>query len=126
MSKYARTRIVTEVSEASDYSRPKVHASEILETPDEFRLGDLIEIATAGQTYYLQHLSSLTQVRIRNTDTTNYMTVTYTRVATSTNIIRLAAGDELVIPGVDITASGDLTLQANTAAVVAEISYLGT
>ena len=126
MTKYARTRIVTEVSDASDYSRPKVHATEWTETPDEFRLEDEIEVATAGQTYYLEHLASLTQLRIKNTDTSNYVTATYTRVATGTNIVRIAPGDEIVISGVDITTSGNLTLQANTAAVTVEISYLGT
>ena len=126
MSKYARTRIITEVSDASDYSRAKTHATEWTETPDEFRLEDEIEVATAGQTYYLEHLASLVLLRIKNTDTSNYVTATYTRVATGTNIIRIAPGNEIVISGVDITPSGNLTLQANTAAVTVEISYLGT
>lgn len=127
MSKYARTRITTEVSDASDYSRAREYATEITHTPDEFRLGELIEVATAGQTYYLAHLNSVTELRIKNEDTSNYVTVAYTSVGNAgTNTVKIAAGKELVIPGGDVTCSGNLTLTANTAAVSVTISYLGT
>lgn len=126
-TKYARLRAVLEVSDASDYSRPKTHSIEVTATPDEFRLEDEIEVATAGQTYRLDHLSSLSgPVIIKNIDSTNYMTVAYTNVAAGTNTIRIAAGQTAIIPGGDITASGNLTLTANTSAVLVEISYLGT
>ena len=77
MSKYARTRITTEVSDASDYSRPKIHATEITHTPDEFRLEDEIEVATTAQTYYLEHLTSNTLLKIANLDASNTVLATF-------------------------------------------------
>lgn len=127
MSDYARLRLMLERSAASDYSRPKTHSVEMTMTPDESRICDEIEVATAGQTYTLSHLSSLSDLLIYNKDTTNYLTVAYTSVGTAgTATIKIAAGKTMLIPGSDITASGNLTLTANTAAVEVEISYLGT
>lgn len=133
MSDYARLRLSLEVSDASDYSRPVTHGVELTATPDEARVRDVIEVATAGQSYPLSHLTACTDLLIYNADTTanggggNYMSVAYTSVANSgTNTIRIPAGKCAVIPGADITVASTITLTANTAAVVAEISYLGT
>ncbi len=127
MSDYARLRLSLEVSDASDYSRPKTHGIQVTATPDEARVMDVIEIATAGQSYPLSHLSSASDVIIYNADSTNYMTVAYTSVGNSgTNTIKIPAGKVAVIPGGDITVASTVTLTANTAAVIAEISYLGT
>ncbi len=127
MSKYARTRIGIEVSDADDYSRAAVHDVTVTETPDEFRLKDVIEVATAGQSYPLSHLTSATSLLIKNNDTTNFMKIAYTSVANSgVNTIKIPAGMTALIPGGDITVGSTVTLTADTAAVVVEISYMGT
>jgi len=126
MSYYARKRWVLEVSSASDYSRPVTSAGEYTSTPDEFRVNDVIEVATAGQTYTLSHLSSVEQVRVTNLDSTNYLDVTFRSAANGAtdNKVRIAATKTWDCP--DVTVANNLTLTANTAAVLVSIDYSGT
>lgn len=126
MSYYARLRLVLEVSEASDYSRPQTHAIESTNTPDERRVEDVIEVATAGQAYSLSFLSSISKLIIHNKDTTNYLTFAYTRSAGGAQSIKIPAGEVLVIPGAEVDVSASITLTANTAAVLVGVSWLGT
>ena len=122
MSKYARTRIVTEVSDASDYSRPKIHPIEITETPDEFRLQDLIEVATTAQTYYLEHLASNTLLKIANLDTNNTVLATFRiQKATKTfsaNKLGFTASAPCTITDDDSTFISSLYFAAGDIAVV--------
>ena len=132
MTDYARLRLSLEVSDASDYSRPRISGFEVTAVPDEYRVGEVIEVATTpGQTYTLSHLASLTDLIIKNLDTTNYVTVTWRSVANTAgspssvdNICRLAAGKMMILN--DVTVANNLTLVADTAALLVEISYLGT
>ena len=127
MSDYARLRLFLEYSTASDYSRAKTHGIEVTATPDEGRLSDgPYEGGTSAQTYTLSHLASLTDLVIYNAGPTNFVTVTWRSAGNSAvdNIVRLSAGKAMLLT--DVTVANNLTLQANTAAVEVEISYLGT
>ena len=74
MSKYARMRIGIELSDSSDYARPRTHGIEVDETPDEGRVNDgPFEVATTEQTYTLQHLASNTLLVIKNNGTTTVL-----------------------------------------------------
>ena len=126
MSYYARLNLALEVSAASDYSRPDVHALESTNTPDEKRIRDTVEVATAGQAYSLSFLASITKLIIYNKDTTNYVTLAYTRAATGAQSIKIPASEVLVLPGGEVDVSAAITLTADTAACTCEISYLGT
>lgn len=125
-TKYARLRIGLEVSTASDYSRAVEHGITVTATPDEYRIKDVIDVATSAQTYTLSYLVSLTDLLIKNNDTTNYVTVTWRSAGNSSvdNIVRLAAGKSMLLN--DVTVASNLTLTADTAVVEVEISYLGT
>jgi hypothetical protein len=94
------------------------------------RLAEELSCATSGTTLSLAHLATCALIVIKNTDTTNYVTVTFkTNAGTGTAYsMKLTAGQEAVFR--DIYATGgavaNWTITANTSAVVCEVSYVGT
>lgn len=133
MSYYARLNLALEVSAASDYSRPQTHAVEITETPDEFRVRDLIEVATTAQTYYLEHLASNTLLQIANLDASNTVLATVRiQKATKTftaNKLGFTATAPCTITDDDSTFISSLYFAAGDIAVVsgaAEAANIGS
>lgn len=126
MSHYAKLTTNLIVSPNSDYSSPVAEHDAVDDlTPDEYVVRQRIEVATAGQTYYIDHYTTCTDVIIENTDATNYLTVTLRNIHGSSDItIRVLAGQSLHVPSV--TPASNITLQANSAVVIAYISHCGT
>lgn len=82
-----------------------------------------VSAATTGTTVELGTYSSVLGFRVKNTDATNYVAVTWTNNGTA-NSQRLIAGQEMFVPG--CTVANDIVLTANTAACVCEVQIVGT
>ncbi len=126
MSYYARLRLVLEASEYADYAAPDGISHLTTETPDEWILGRLMEIDTSATSVVTSQFSALTLVVVHNTDSTNYVTLTFRSAGNAgvDNIVRIAAGETFVAS--DVTAAANLSLAANTLPVSVRVSVLGT
>lgn len=125
MTSYAKKTVTFIASESSDYADAAPHEAIDSLTPDEYVVRQKVEVATAGQTYYIEHYATCTDVIIENTDATNYVTVTLRNINAATDlVIRILAGQSLAMPSV--TPSSNITLQANSAVVSVLISHAGT
>jgi len=110
---YARARLTLEVSENSDYSRPymKEEVSLVL-TPSETRF-QKITADDGGVALVTSEFTTINYIVIENTDTANYVDVTWDPVASGTNnVSRVALGEHLVIT--DHTPATNLTLTCDT------------
>lgn len=127
MAKYARFRSLVELSDTSDYADDSTVELTDTWTPDEWVRDTLFETtSTSATTYTTSHLSTLSKVAIYNTDSTNFVTITFRTGANSStdNKIALAAGKYIELT--DVTASGNLIFTADTAAVIVRITLIGT
>lgn len=125
MAYYAKLLVQLEASDYSDYANPDAARHETTLTPDEWSLGRRVETTgTSATTVATSLFTSLSCVVIKNEDSTNYVTVTWTSADTATNTMRLPAGAVTVL--YDVTAASNFTLTANTAAVVCRVSMTGT
>lgn len=125
MSDYCRARFSAVYSENSDYSSAEFQTQwpDYELTPDEGAY-NIIDAATGGTTYETGILTTCTLFAVQNTDTTNYVTVTWTDSGSSSNSQRVPAGGILVVP--DIAPGTDPTLTANTATVRCKVFIAGT
>lgn len=72
MSKYARTHISTQVSAGSDYRGGQTWGAEVTHTPDEYVVGMNVDaVANPGATIDLGNYTTVTQVVLKNTGTTD-------------------------------------------------------
>jgi hypothetical protein len=127
MSKYARIRVGLEISDYSDYSRPRVAEFEDTLTPDEFEVDREVECETTGTTIATTNYTTVTRVIIRNMDTTNYVSLVYRSIGgggAAVQTQRIAAGRTLILTDFDPATSPVLT--ANTAPVLIQYSITGT
>lgn len=123
MTDYAKIQVSYVYSANSDYSSPiqsRLFESEY--TPSEV-LTSRVSAATGGTTVELGSFTTPTVAIVKNTDATNYVTVTYTNAASSAQSVVLLAGETSVLT--DVKASADLVLTANTAACVCDVVVLG-
>jgi hypothetical protein len=126
MADYSRLNVSYTYSENSDYSNPRLKTSldpyestasteyEVHSGPIGFSASETIE--TGGFTT-IQH------VVVKNNDATNYLSVTFVNAAAATVVLRVLAGQFLVFS--DIAEASDIIVQANTAAVDADIVIVG-
>lgn len=125
MSDFARVRVGFEVSEASDYSAPYEDFS-ITDaiTPDEVSNQTKVECDTGGTTVDITNFASIDYLVVYNRDATNFVTLLYDSAGSTANSVKITAGKFAVIP--DVSRATDLTLTANTAAVICQIVMCGS
>jgi hypothetical protein len=130
MTDYARLFAKFEVSSSSDYANPYVDPPIWTETftPDEVLYNGRIEAALDPSTTTITTsiYSSVSLFALRNVDSTNYVTITFHSAGhgATHNIVRVPAGGVFITQ--DFTASYDVELMANTAALNCEVLILGT
>lgn len=129
MADYSKLRVSVLYSENSDYSYPKLTTSldpftSTASTHYEVQYRNIG--FSASETLELGGFTTIEYIVIKNKDATNYVTATQLSAGNSAvpNIHRIAAGKMFVIP--DVTVSGYLVLQANTAACDVEVIVVGT
>ena len=127
MSNYVRSRTLIELSTTSDYADDS--SVELTETwtPDEWDRDTWFETnGTNATTYTTSDRSTISKIIIMNNDASNFVTVAFltSANAATVNKIKLTAGKYIEL--VDVTASGNITLTADTAAVVCRITLWGT
>jgi hypothetical protein len=122
-AKYSRLRTVLEVSEHSDYSKAQVYQFEATaQTSTKVSVLN-VDAVTGTLTVDLGGFSSLIDVMVRNTDPTNFITVTYSYNGNSEST-RCLAGNWVKLSF--ITAASDLLLTADTATCNCDVWLLGT
>lgn len=89
-----------------------------------------VSIPTGGETFELGGYSSIDWVLVKNRGTTNYVTASFTNNA-NTAVSQRVGVDSTTTQGkvgifTDVKPSGDLTITANTAAVVCDVIIVGT
>lgn len=123
---YSRIRTLIEVSDYSDYSNATVMQTEVLNTAILVpRVSASMTIPTAGITLTLSGAATAwSALHIKNTDSTNYVTIAYTSVgAAGAATVRVLAGKSVTLTS-DINHSGNITLTANTAACICDVTSL--
>jgi hypothetical protein len=117
-----------QVSASSDFELPKEHQVNMTgSSPAEYRINDTIETnGTSATTYVLSHYNTIDWIVIKNLDTTNFCEVVFRTGANSTTDNKIDIAAEKFIVLTDVTAAQNLTLTADTAAVLLDISYSGT
>ena len=125
MTKYARLRVSLDASDYSDYSRARaVNYVEAL-TPDEWILNTVFETTgTSSTSFSVALFSQVTRLIIHNTDPTNFVTLTWAATG-ATSTMKIPAGAVTVITDV-AAGTSNLTLVADTAAVVLSLTMIGT
>lgn len=131
MAKYTRFRTLLEASATSDYAKPEYgDTEETASTSTQVRFHDTISVATTGSTYSMALLATCRLLQIKNTDSTNYVTLSYTTGAggATAQSMKLLAGETAVLRDLRAVATvvANVTITANTAACLCEISYEGT
>jgi len=127
-TKYLRTTIRTELSRSNDYSNPIDDTSVIVEdTPTRCLINHEFLAATGGTTIDLSPFGTVTQVIIRNRDTTNYVDVTYrTAAGGATDQNNRVYDHTPVTLGHGVTVASDLVFTANTADCECVVTVFGT
>ena len=93
-------------------------------TPDEF-WHQRIECAIgAGETIDISNFGTVQALLVKNTDSANFVNVTRDNAAAATVVDKMLAGDAMVQPDVDPSAT--FNIAADTAAVVCDVLVLGT
>lgn len=128
MAKYLKAELEILLSANADYSDEDwvTNWADYTPTPDEaFQMEIQADVGSAV-TVYTSHLSTVTLVALKNTDSTNFVTATFRTAGNGAtdNIIRIPAGGLLVVS--DFTAANNLTLQADTAVVNCKVLVCGT
>lgn len=120
---YHRTRILTEVSDYSDYSNATIVQTESTNTAAlVVRSSPSMSVPTAGITLTASGAATAwSLLRVHNQDTTNYVTVAYTSVGSAGSVsVRVLAGKDLVLTS-DMNHSNNITVTANTAACICDV-----
>lgn len=123
---YAKITSIFTVSPTSDYATnltPSNDYDSVISAAATKWETRTVSAATTGTTVELGTYSSVLGFRVKNTDSTNYVAVTWTNNGTA-NSQRLIAGQEMFVPG--CTVANDIVLTANTAACVCEVQIVGT
>jgi len=124
----SQLNVVFRVAELADLELPRYHRFLRDEsTSDEKQVAHIWETnGTSATTYYIDHLTSVTDLIIENLDTTNFVTLTFRTGANGAtdNKIKLLKTDIIILQ--DVTVANNLIFTANTAAVKLKISYRGT
>jgi hypothetical protein len=83
--------------------------------------------ATGGTTVDLGSFTTVTQILVKNKDSSNYVTATFRTTGGGSNdqVLRAVAGS-FIATGSVVTVANDLVLTANTAAVACEVCIIGT
>lgn len=116
MAEYSKLSVVYVNSPYSDYTSPTIDTIDVAAYENTTATNAMRFNATAkttGTTIVLTNWTSISGIIVKNLDTTNYVTVTWTDPGTNANSQRLTAGKILVIPSAAVSAS--LVLTANTA-----------
>lgn len=124
---YAKIELSLVVSDYDDFSSPYIDArpkpgSAVL-MPTETMVQRQLMATTPGTTIEADQLGIASYFVLVNEDTLNFVTFTYTRVATGTNSVRVGPGKFAVIPDLDGTT--DMTVIADTAACYCRIYGIG-
>lgn len=124
---YHRTRTITEVSDYSDYSNATVLQTEDTQTAVLVqRFSPSMTVPTAGITLTASGAATVwTRLIVENTDTSNYVAIAYTSVGSAGSVtLRVLAGQTISIGSGEINHSGNITLTANTGAVICNVVAL--
>lgn len=128
MAYYARIRCAIEASEYSDYGSPDDTWHEMVLTPDEWIIGRKVEVDASGAVTITHNMATITSMTIKNEDSSNALTVTWSATdysaGASANAMHVGAGKFCVLS--EVTAGSAITLRADTAAVSARLSITGT
>lgn len=113
-------------SENDDYSNPEwVSNWDAYEVDPDEVINQKVEAAlSGGTTIGISYLASVTFLAIKNTDSTNFVTVTWTDSAANANVQKVPAGGLFAVPDVDPSATFKIT--ADTAVVICKIVITGT
>lgn len=113
-------------SDQSDYSEPAPKfAQETESTSDTLRVVyEGVSCATGGTTLDLGNFTTITSVFFRNTDTTNFVTVTGQSNSVAFSLKVPASSGWFRIP--EATPGADLTVTADTAACLCDVEVWGT
>ncbi len=122
----AHLEISARYSPNADWSQPVVtfYTSDE-ETPSK-KIDLVVSAATAGTPVELSSGGTIAYLIVYNRDTTNYVSATFLSAGNSAvpNILRIGPGKTLVLT--DVTASGDLVLQANSAVCECDVFGWGS
>lgn len=107
MAKYVKRLVTLLISDHSDYTQPRTYTSEETTSPTEIMVAEHLSCATvAGQDLDLTPFTTSATVWVKNHDTTNFVTVTYTTVAdAAATTVKLTAGQDITLRDIDTTAT---------------------
>lgn len=125
MTQYSKVSIGVQVSDNSDMSS-STQLNALTYTPSTLSQTAryTVSAATGGTTIDLAAFASVDYVVVKNKDTVNYVTLTFTtNSGSAANSHRIVAGKVAIEP--DVKVSGDLVLTANTSACECEVTIVG-
>lgn len=124
MVDYARFRLLTEISEATDYSNSYIQ-KELTDTfgPAEVRY-QKIETDTGGTTLTISNFAAINAFWVYNTDSTNFVTLVYDSAGSASNEVKLSAGEFFYTS--DVNRGTNPSLTADTAACECIVVLVGT
>lgn len=130
MSDYSTLQVSLLYSENADYTSPQyvLNLAAYEDTPTEFTR-QRVSAATGGSVVELGSYSTVRTIIVKNLDNTNYVTATWNNLAASAQSQRIGAGtlagQGKILVITDVSPAADLTLTANTAAVICDVSIIG-
>jgi hypothetical protein len=122
MSQYVKRLVTILVSDYSDYEQPMVITTEEETAPAETFITTVSCPTAAGQAIVLTPYTTAATVWVKNTDTTNFVTVTYTTVAGGATTLKLTAGQDITLRNVNTAET--FSVAADTAACVCQVAKL--
>jgi hypothetical protein len=125
-TRYTKTQIKTLISDNSDHNDPDCRSTFTAVTNSVTEgLAYVVQAATGGTTVDLTNFTTLNEVILHNTDTTNFVTLLFS--ADNGNIsgatLRIPAGAQVCLTDVDPAST--FTLTADTAAVCVDLMAWG-
>jgi hypothetical protein len=106
------------------YSSTTTTGHEFTETPDEFSVNTVEAATGGGSAVDVSEFTTVTYLGVYNTDGANFITVSFDNAAAATVALKVLAGQVLIVPDVDPSAS--VTIVADTAACFCKTLVTGT